>query len=123
MFSYTETRLASESLISRLYAEMSRADVHSRRESSVMHLDGIPHEMSMAFPTCRYSTCTYNVQVGGGGKLSGQRPPAAQAAGVHGFDFPAAALVSFFSSSWLTTVDEMKDLWCSSTIWLLSTQM
>ena len=28
----------------------------------------------------------------------------------------------FFSSSWLTNVDGMKDLWCSSTVWLLSTQ-
>ena len=25
----------------------------------------------------------------------------------------------FFSSSWLTNVDEMKDLWCSNTVWLL----
>ena len=29
----------------------------------------------------------------------------------------------FFSSSWLTNLDEMKDLWCSSTVWLLSTQI
>ena len=29
----------------------------------------------------------------------------------------------FFSSSWLTSVDGMKDLWCSSTVWLLSTQI
>ena len=28
----------------------------------------------------------------------------------------------FFSSSWLPDVGEMKDLWCSSTVWLLSTQ-
>ena len=27
----------------------------------------------------------------------------------------------FFSSSWLTNVDETKDLWCSSIVWLLST--
>ena len=26
----------------------------------------------------------------------------------------------FFSFSWLTNVDGMKDLWCSSTVWLLS---
>ena len=35
---------------------------------------------------------------------------------------PAATLGFFFSSSWLTNLDEMKDLWCSSTVWLLSTQ-
>ena len=29
---------------------------------------------------------------------------------------------TIFSSSWLTNVDGMKDLWCSSTVWLLSTQ-
>ena len=29
----------------------------------------------------------------------------------------------FFSFTWLINVDEMKDLWCSSTVWLLSTQM
>ena len=29
----------------------------------------------------------------------------------------------FFSSSWLTIVDEMKDLWCSSPVRLLSTQV
>ena len=29
----------------------------------------------------------------------------------------------FFSSSWLTNVDEMKDLWCSSTVWLLYTHI
>ena len=29
----------------------------------------------------------------------------------------------FFSSSWLTNVDGMKDLWCSSTVRLLSTQI
>ena len=29
----------------------------------------------------------------------------------------------FCSSSWLTNVDEMKDLWCSSTVQLLSTQI
>ena len=29
----------------------------------------------------------------------------------------------FFSSSWLTNVDEMKDLWYSSTVQLLSTQI
>ena len=29
----------------------------------------------------------------------------------------------FFTSSWLTNVDGMKDLWCSSTVWLLSTQI
>ena len=28
----------------------------------------------------------------------------------------------FFSSSWLTNVDGMKDLWCSSRVQLLSTQ-
>ena len=27
------------------------------------------------------------------------------------------------STSWLTNVDEMKDLWCSSTVRLLSTQI
>ena len=31
--------------------------------------------------------------------------------------------LGFFSSSWLTNVDGMKDLWCSNTVWLLSTQM
>ena len=31
-----------------------------------------------------------------------------------------AALFFFSSSGWLTNVDGMKDLWCSSTIWLLS---
>ena len=29
----------------------------------------------------------------------------------------------FFTSSWLTNVDGMKDLWCSSTVRLLSTQI
>ena len=29
----------------------------------------------------------------------------------------------FFSSSWLTNVNGMKDLWCSSTVRLLSTQI
>ena len=29
----------------------------------------------------------------------------------------------FFSSSWLTNADGMKDLWCSSTAQLLSTQI
>ena len=29
----------------------------------------------------------------------------------------------FFSSGWLTNVDGMKDLWCSSTVRLLSTQI
>ena len=28
----------------------------------------------------------------------------------------------FFSFSWLANVDEMNYLWCSSTVWLLSTQ-
>ena len=37
-----------------------------------------------------------------------------------GFDPSVAALD--FSSSWLTNVDGMKDLWCSSTVQLLSTQ-
>ena len=45
------------------------------------------------------------------------RAPAAQAGGT-GFD-PQ----DFFSFSWLTNVDGMKDLWCSSTVRLLSTQM
>ena len=35
---------------------------------------------------------------------------------------PVAGL-GFFTSSWLTDVDGMKDLWCSSTVWLLSTQI
>ena len=35
---------------------------------------------------------------------------------------PVATLGFFFSPSLLTNVDEMKDLWCSSTVWLLSTQ-
>ena len=36
----------------------------------------------------------------------------------------AATLFVFFflSSSWRTNVEEMNDLWCSSTVWLLSTQ-
>ena len=33
------------------------------------------------------------------------------------------AALGFFSSSWLNNVDGMKDLWCSSTAWLLSTQI
>ena len=36
---------------------------------------------------------------------------------------PAATLGFFFSSSWLTNIDGMKDLWCSSAIRLLSTQI
>ena len=37
---------------------------------------------------------------------------------------PSGCCPVFFSSfSWLTNVDEMKDLWCSSTVWLLSTQI
>ena len=28
-----------------------------------------------------------------------------------------------YSCAWLTNVDGMKDLWCSSTVWLLSTQI
>ena len=40
------------------------------------------------------------------------RAPAAKAGGPR-----------FFSSSWLTNVDGMKDLWCSGTARLLSTQI
>ena len=36
---------------------------------------------------------------------------------------PGGALGFFSSSSWLTNIDEMKDLWCSSTVRLLSTQI
>ena len=35
---------------------------------------------------------------------------------------PGGYPVFFFSSSWLINLDEMKGLWCSSTVWLLSTQ-
>ena len=49
------------------------------------------------------------------------RAPAAQAGGP-GFD-PQWLPRIFFSFSWLTNVDGMKDLWCSSTVRLLSTQM
>ena len=42
-------------------------------------------------------------------------------AGGPGFDSRWLSWV-FFSSSWLTNVDGMKDLWCSSTVRLLSTQ-
>ena len=31
--------------------------------------------------------------------------------------------LGFSSSSWLTNADGMKDLWCSSTVWLLSTDI
>ena len=30
---------------------------------------------------------------------------------------------AFFPSNWLANVDEMKDLWCSNTVQLLSTQI
>ena len=36
---------------------------------------------------------------------------------------PGGCLGIFFSSSWLTNVDGMNDLWCSSTVRLLSTQI
>ena len=51
------------------------------------------------------------------------RAPAALAGG-HGFDPWRLPWIFFFflSSSWLTNADEMKDLWCSSTVRLLSTQ-
>ena len=42
--------------------------------------------------------------------------------GGHEFNSPVAAL-GFFSSIWLTNVNGMKDLWCSSTVRLLSTRM
>ena len=38
-------------------------------------------------------------------------------------EYVASCTLGFFSSSWLTTVDGMKDLWCSSTVRLLSTQI
>ena len=50
------------------------------------------------------------------------RAPAAKAGGP-GFDSRWLPWVFFFSSSWLTNVDGMKDLWCSSTVQLLSTQI
>ena len=45
-----------------------------------------------------------------------------------GFDSRWLPWVFFFvflslPCSWLTNVDGMKDLWCSSTVWLLSTQI
>ena len=36
---------------------------------------------------------------------------------------PGGCYLVFFSSSWLTNVDGMKDLWCSGTVRLLSTQI
>ena len=47
-----------------------------------------------------------------------------KAAGSPGFDsWWLPWVYYFFSSSWLTNVDRMKDLWCSSTAWLLSAQI
>ena len=57
-------------------------------------------------------------------QLGAVRAPAAQAGGP-GFDprrLPWVVLF-FFYSSWLTNVDEMKDLWCSGTVQLPSTQI
>ena len=72
----------------------------------------------------------YNLQVsvaveGGGGiaQWSPVRAPAAKAGGP-GFD-PWWLPCFFFSlpAGSVTNVDGMKDLWCSSTVWLLSTQI
>ena len=52
-----------------------------------------------------------------GGRSSAVRAPAAKAGD------PGSIPGGFFFSSWLTNVDGMKDLWCSSTDWLLSTQI
>ena len=49
------------------------------------------------------------------------RAPAAKAGGP-GFDSQWLPWI-FLSSSWLTNVDGMKDLWCSSAVRLLSTQI
>ena len=49
------------------------------------------------------------------------RAPAAKAGG-SGFDIWRLPWV-FFTSNWLTNVDGMRDLWCSSTVRLLSTQI
>ena len=38
-------------------------------------------------------------------------------------DQSPAATLDFFSCSWLANIDEMNDLWCSSTVGLLSTQI
>ena len=59
-----------------------------------------------------------NAQVAVGSRSSVVRAPAAQAGGP-GFD-PQWLPCFFYSFSWLTDV---KDLWCSSTVWLLSTQI
>ena len=40
-----------------------------------------------------------------------------------GFNSQWLSWVFFFFSSWLTNVDGMKDMWCSSTVRLLSTQI
>ena len=42
---------------------------------------------------------------------------------VHGHVYVCPGFCFFFSSSWLTNVDGMNNLWCSSTVWLLSTQI
>ena len=50
--------------------------------------------------------------------------PAANKVKAAWIQFLVAALGYFlFSSTWLTNVDGMKDLWCSSTDQLLSTQI
>ena len=51
----------------------------------------------------------------GGPGLNFQQLPWAQ--------FPAAALGFFLFQLAYTNTDWMKDLWCSSTVWLLSAQM
>ena len=50
------------------------------------------------------------------------RAPAAQAGGP-GFDPQWLPRIFFLTAGLLIMVDGMKDLWCSSTVWLLSTQM
>ena len=52
-----------------------------------------------------------------GGRSSVVRAPAAKA-GDPG-SIPGSCL-GFFFFSWLTNVDGMKDLWCSSTVWQLA---
>ena len=55
-----------------------------------------------------------------GGRSSVVRAPVAKAGDPA--SIPGGCL-GFFYSSWLTNVDGMKDPWCSSTVWLLSTQI
>ena len=63
-----------------------------------------------------------NAWVAVGGRSSVVRAPEAKAGG-HGFDSQRLPWVFFSLPAGLLNVDEMKDLWCFSTVRLLSTQI